>query len=115
MPLPSIIGFYTHNERQLRDADKEPVDYIAIGPIFKTASKENPDPIVGVERLRSLRAITKKPLVAIGGITRETASSVFEAGADSVAIVGDLFPEPCTKAALRSRAEEPLAICSSPP
>src|SRR5260370_28391005 len=75
MPPPSIIGFSTHNERQLRDADKEPVDYIAIGPIFKTASKENPDPIVGLECLRSLRAITKKRLVAIGGITRETRPS----------------------------------------
>ena len=113
MPPPSIIGFSTHNERQLRDADREPVDYVAIGPIFQTASKENPDPIVGLERLRSLRPITNKPLVAIGGITRETAPSVFEAGADSVAIISDLFPEPCTKAALRSRAEEWLAICSS--
>jgi len=69
--------------------------------------------MVGPERLRSLRAITKKPLVAIGGITRETAPAVLEAGVDSVAIIGDLFPEPCTKAALRSRAEEWLAICSS--
>jgi thiamine-phosphate pyrophosphorylase len=113
MPLPTIIGFSTHNERQLRDADREPVDYIAIGPIFQTASKENPDPIVGVERLRGLREVTKKPLVAIGGITRETAPSVFEAGANSVAIIGDVFPEPCTPAALRARAEEWLAICSS--
>jgi thiamine-phosphate pyrophosphorylase len=113
LPPPSIIGFSTHNERQLLDADQEPVDYIAIGPMFQTASKENPDPIVGVERLRTLRALTKKPLIAIGGITRETAPSVFEAGANSVAIIGDLIPEPCTKAALRSRAEEWLAICSS--
>lgn len=113
LPPPSIIGFSTHNERQLRDADREPVDYLAIGPVFQTASKENADPIVGVERLRSLRAITKKPLVAIGGITRETAVSVLEAGADSVAIIGDLFPEPCTKASLRARAREWLAICSS--
>jgi thiamine-phosphate pyrophosphorylase len=113
LPPPSIIGFSTHNERQLRDADREPVDYLAIGPIFQTPTKENPDPIVGVERLRTLRPLTKKPLVAIGGITRETAPSVFEAGADSVAIIGDLFPEPCTKAALRSCAEEWLAICSS--
>ena len=113
MPPPSIIGFSTHNEQQLRDADREPVDYLAIGPIFQTASKENPDPIVGLDRLRSLRAITKKPLVAIGGITRATARSVLESGADSVAIIGDLFPDPCTKAALRSRAEEWLAICSS--
>jgi thiamine-phosphate pyrophosphorylase len=113
LPPPSILGFSTHNERQLRDTDREPVDYIAIGPMFQTASKENPDPIVGVERLRSLRALTKKPLIAIGGITRETAPSVFEAGADSVAIIADLFPEPYTKAALRTRAEEWLAICSS--
>jgi thiamine-phosphate pyrophosphorylase len=113
MPPSSIIGFSTHNEKQLRDADSEPVDYIAIGPIFKTASKENPDPIVGVEKLRRLRAVTKKPLVAIGGITRDTALSVFEAGADSVAIIGDLFPEPCTRAGLRTRAQEWLAICSS--
>jgi len=113
LPPPSIIGFSTHNEHQLLDADREPVDYLAIGPIFQTPTKENPDPIVGVERLRTLRPLTKKPLVAIGGITRETAPSVFEAGANSVAIIGDLFPEPCTKAALRSRAEEWLAICSS--
>lgn len=113
LPAPSIIGFSTHNERQLRDADGEPVDYLAIGPIFQTPTKENPDPIVGVERLRSLRAITKNPLVAIGGITRETAPSVFEAGANSVAIIADLFPDPCTKAALRARAEQWLAICSS--
>jgi thiamine-phosphate pyrophosphorylase len=113
LPPPSVIGFSTHNQQQLRDADREPVDYIAIGPIFHTASKENPDPIVGLDRLRSLRSITKKPLVAIGGITRATARSVLEAGADSVAIIGDLFPEPCTKAALRARAEEWLAICSS--
>jgi len=113
LPPPSILGFSTHNERQLRDADREPVDYIAIGPMFQTASKENPDPIVGVERLRSLRTLTRKPLIAIGGITRETAPSVFEAGADSVAIIADLFPDPCTKAGLRTRAEQWLAICSS--
>jgi thiamine-phosphate pyrophosphorylase len=113
LPPPSIIGFSTHNDQQLRDADREPVDYIAIGPMFQTSSKENPGPIVGVERFRALRALTKKPLIAIGGITRETTPSVFEAGANSVAIIGDLFPEPCTKAALRSRAEEWLAICSS--
>jgi thiamine-phosphate pyrophosphorylase len=113
LPSSSVIGFSTHNEQQLRDADREPVDYLAIGPIFQTASKEYPDPIVGLDCLRSLRAITKKPLVAIGGITRTTAGSVLEAGADSVAIIGDLIPEPCTKAALRSRAGEWLAICSS--
>ncbi len=113
MRARGIIGFSTHNDEQLRRGDQAPVDYLAIGPIFSTASKEKPDPVLGIERLRSLRALTEKPLVAIGGIKRETAAAVLEAGADSVAIIGDLFPEPCTKAALRSRAEEWLAICSS--
>jgi thiamine-phosphate pyrophosphorylase len=113
MRAGSVIGFSTHNEAQLRAADNEPVDYLAIGPIFATGTKENPDPVVGVEELRRLRAFTEKPLVAIGGITRENAPQVFEAGADAVAVIGDLYPEPCTKASLRSRTEEWLAICSS--
>lgn len=101
------IGFSTHNEAQLRAGDREPVDYLAIGPIFGTSSKENPDPVVGLDELRRLRAFTEKPLVAIGGITRANALSVFEAGADSVAVIGDLYPDP------RTQAEEWLAICSS--
>ena len=113
MPPGRIIGFSTHTADQLRTGDREPVDYLAIGPIFTTGSKQNPDPVVGLDRLRTLRAVTQKPLVAIGGITRETALSVFEAGADSVAIIGDLYPQPRTKASLRARAEEWLAICSS--
>ena len=113
MPPDRIIGFSTHNADQLRAGDREPVDYLAIGPIFGTASKPNPDPLVGLDRLCTLRALTKKPLVAIGGITRETAPAVFDAGADSVAIIGDLYPHTLTKASLRARAEEWLAICSS--
>ena len=114
MPAGAIIGFSTHNDDQLRKAASEPVDYLAIGPIFGTGSKLNPDPIVGVERLGSLRALSEKPLVAIGGITRETAPAVLQAGADSVAVIGDLYPEPCTKAALRARTEEWIRItCSS--
>jgi len=113
MTAGSIIGFSTHNEVQLRAADQEPVDYVAIGPIFTTGTKENPDPVVGVAELRRLRAFTEKPLVAIGGITRENATQVLEAGADAVAVIGDLYPDSCTKAALRSRTEEWLAICSS--
>ena len=108
----AIIGFSTHNEQQLRAGDREPVDYLAIGPIFQTASKQNPDPVVGLDQLRTLRAITRKPLVAIGGITRETAPAVLDAGADSIAVIGDLYPEACTKGSLRTRAEEWLAICS---
>ena len=112
MPPGRVIGFSTHNQDQLLAGDREPVDYLAIGPIFSTASKQNPDPVVGNERLRSLRPLTKKPLVAIGGITRETAPSIFAAGADSVAIIGDLYPQPLTKVSLRARAEEWLSICS---
>ena len=113
MPAGRIIGFSTHNADPLAAGDREPVDYLAIGPIFATGSKQNPDPVVGLERLREIRALTKKPLVAIGGITRQTAPSVFEAGADSVAVISDLYSEPRTKAVIRSRAEEWMAICSS--
>ena len=110
LPAPAIIGFSTHNERQLRAGDREPVDYLAIGPIFATGSKQNPDPMVGLDRLRGLRALAAKPLVAIGGITRELAPQVFAAGADSVAIIGDLCPNPSTPAALQARAAEWIAI-----
>lgn len=88
-----LIGYSTHNEAQLRAAIGEPVDYLALGPLFGTTSKERPDPVVGLEELRRLRSLTSKPLVAIGGITRANARQVLEAGADSVAIIGDLFPE----------------------
>jgi thiamine-phosphate pyrophosphorylase len=89
----ALIGYSTHNEAQLRSAAKEPADYLAIGPIFGTASKANHDPVVGVDELRRLRPMTGRPLVAIGGITRSNALSVLEGGADSVAVIGDLFPE----------------------
>ena len=104
LPAPAIIGYSTHNEEQLRAADSEPVDYLAIGPIFATGSKQNPDPVVGLDRLRALRPFTKKPLVAIGGITRALAPQVFAAGADSVAIIGDLYPD------TRARAAEWIAL-----
>jgi thiamine-phosphate pyrophosphorylase len=106
LPAPGIIGFSTHNEQQLRAADSEPVDYLALGPIFATASKSNPDPVVGLDQLRALRSLTRKPLVAIGGITRELAPQVFEAGADSVAIIGDLNSAP----SLPERAQEWIKI-----
>ena len=85
----TVIGLSTHNEAQLREADLEPVDYLALGPIFGTATKENPDPVVGVDELARLRKLTRKPLVAIGGITRTNARQVLDAGADSVAMIGD--------------------------
>ena len=89
----AIVGFSTHNEAQLRAACAEPVDYLALGPIFGTVTKENPDPTVGLDELRRLRPLSNRPLVAIGGITRANARQVLEAGADSVAVIGDLFPE----------------------
>lgn len=91
----AIIGFSTHNLEQAREAASFPIDYIAIGPIFETASKENPDPAVGLDGLGRVRAATGSiPLVAIGGITFERAISVLEAGADSVACIGALLAQP---------------------
>ncbi len=89
----TVIGFSTHNEAQFRAAEREPVNYLALGPIFGTASKENPDPVVGIEELRRQRPFTSKPLVAIGGVTRANAREVLQAGADSVAVIADLLPE----------------------
>ncbi len=86
-----LIGVSTHNLSQLREADASSADYIAFGPIFSTRSKEKPDPVVGLEGLREARKATRKPLVAIGGITVENAQSVIEAGADSVAVIHGLL------------------------
>jgi thiamine-phosphate pyrophosphorylase len=92
------LGVSTHNPEQLLEADQTPVDYVAIGPVFATASKRNPDPVVGLEGVRRARELTRKPLVAIGGITRASARSVIEAGADSVALISDLLRDPCKSA-----------------
>ena len=94
------LGVSTHNPDQLREADLTSADYLAIGPVFATSSKAKPDPVVGLEGVRRARALTRKPLVAIGGITRANAASVIEAGADSVAVISDLLREP------RKSAEE---------
>lgn len=88
------LGVSTHNPEQLQDADLTSADYLAIGPVFLTSSKLNPDPVVGLEGVRRARALTRKPLVAIGGITRGNAASVIEAGADSVAVISDLLRDP---------------------
>lgn len=89
-----IIGYSTHNLDQVCEADKFPIDYIAIGPVFATSSKANPDPVIGLEGVRQARQITQKLLVAIGGITRQNCRQVTEAGADSVAVISDLFESP---------------------
>jgi thiamine-phosphate pyrophosphorylase len=88
------LGVSTHNPEQLAAADNTSADYLAIGPVFATSSKANPDPVVGLEGLRRARALTRKPLVAIGGITRANARSVIDAGADSVAVISDLLLAP---------------------
>ena len=94
------LGVSTHNPEQLAEAGLTSADYLAIGPVFATSSKANPDPVVGLEGVRRARALTRKPLVAIGGITRANAASVIEAGADSVAVISDLVRNP------RKSAEE---------
>src|SRR5580698_1687105 len=94
------LGVSTHNPAQLAEADKTSADYLAIGPVFATASKENPDPVIGLDGVRRARELTRKPLVAIGGITRANAASVIAAGADAVAVISDLLRDP------RKSAEE---------
>lgn len=86
-----IAGVSTHNEEQVRAAEAGSAEYVAIGPVFGTTTKTDTDPEVGLEGVRRARALTGKPLVAIGGITRANAASVMEAGADSVAVIGGLF------------------------
>ncbi len=99
----ALIGLSTHNEPQVIAAGLEPVDYIAIGPVFATASKTDTSPVIGVEGVRRARALTNKPLVAIGGITRETAASVYAAGADSMAVISAIFCAPGRSTAQSAR------------
>ncbi|MDX2178214.1 MAG: thiamine phosphate synthase [Bryobacteraceae bacterium] len=100
------VGHSTHNREQFAAAQSEPVDYVAFGPIFSTVSKANPDPVVGPEALIELKPWSKHPVVAIGGITRRNALQVLEAGADSLAVIADLYPDPPTPASIRARVEE---------
>ena len=86
-----LVGVSTHNLEQFEHAAASSADYIALGPIFGTSSKANPDPVVGLELLRNVRGLTSKPIVAIGGITLERAASVIEAGADSVAVISGIL------------------------
>jgi thiamine-phosphate pyrophosphorylase len=85
------VGVSTHNEAQVREADTSAADYVAIGPVFATGTKTDAEPVVGLEGVRRAHALTAKPLVAIGGITRENCRSVIDAGADSVAVISALL------------------------
>jgi thiamine-phosphate pyrophosphorylase len=89
-----IIGASTHNREQLVEVDRTSADYLAIGPVYATRSKTNPDPAVGVEGVRQARELTHKPLVAIGGIEPSNAKVLVEAGADSLALISSLIPDP---------------------
>ena len=98
------LGVSTHNPEQVTEANQTTADYIAIGPVFATTSKPNPDPVIGLEGVRQARALTHKPLVSIGGITRANCRLVIDAGADSVAVISDLLRD------ARQSAEEFLRI-----
>jgi thiamine-phosphate pyrophosphorylase len=83
----ALIGVSTHDLDQLAAASRAPADYVAIGPVFATRSKERPDPVVGLELVRRARALSGRPLVAIGGIGPDNARAVVEAGADGLAVI----------------------------
>jgi len=87
----AVVGVSTHDDAQVVAADTGCADYVAVGPVFATSTKADAEPVVGLAGVRRARALTGKPLVAIGGITLENARSVIEAGADSVAVIGGLF------------------------
>jgi thiamine-phosphate pyrophosphorylase len=91
LPPEGIVGCSTHTDQQVAAADVAGADYIAIGPVFATTTKADAEAVVGLEGVRRARSLTKRPLVAIGGITPDNAASVIEAGADSVAVIGALL------------------------
>jgi thiamine-phosphate pyrophosphorylase len=103
--IEKIVGISTHNEEQLQAATLMPVDYIAIGPVLPTSSKLDPEPVVGLEGVRAARALTSRPLVAIGGITLENCEHVRDAGADSVAVISSLFGNPSAASPANMAAE----------
>jgi len=91
----AIIGFSTHNLKQAVEALKLPIDYLAIGPVFSTKTKENPENTVGIEGVKNVReAVGDFPIVAIGGITSENYHEVLQSGANSVAVISDLLSDP---------------------
>ncbi len=109
-----VMGFSTHSRGQLMRADEEPVEYLSLGPIFATTSKQNADPVVGIEGLAKLRPLTKKPLCAIGGITLSNVGDVLKAGADSIAVISSIVPEQFNRNELKRRAEEWIAALGPP-
>lgn len=105
-PAPFLIGLSTHTPEQIAAAAREPIDHLAIGPVFGTGTKDTGYAAVGLDMVReAVRGAAGRPVVAIGGITLDNARSVIEAGAASVAVISDLLegtPEERVKAYLRS-------------
>jgi len=89
-----LVGVSTHNMEQFKRATASSADYIAVGPVFATSTKADPDPVVGTDFLRQVRPLTDKPIVAIGGITLDSAAEAIAAGADSVAVISDILRAP---------------------
>lgn len=108
-----VMGLSTHNREQLLRGNEEPVEYLALGPIFSTPSKLRADPVVGIEGLRALRPLTAKPLVAIGGISMSNAREVLAAGANSVAVISALLPEKCDRKSLKQSLQQWMQLLSS--
>ena len=101
LPAGALLGLSTHNVAQIAEADTSPVDYVAVGPVFPTSSKEKPDPVVGPGLLRTARSLTRRPLVAIGGIHAGNAAAARAAGADGVAVISALLQAADPGAAFR--------------
>ncbi len=108
-----VMGLSTHSRQQVMRGDEESVEYLSIGPIYATTSKEKPDPVVGLEGLTRLRSFTKKPLCAIGGIQLSNVNDILKAGADSVAVISAVLPEQFDRVELRRRTEEWIATLGS--
>jgi thiamine-phosphate pyrophosphorylase len=106
----ALMGFSTHNQRQLTFGNDEQVDYLSIGPIYVTFSKKKPDPVIGLAGLKKLSAIARKPLVAIGGIGVDTAAEVLSSGANSVAVISGFLPQQEDLNALRHLVERWMSV-----
>jgi thiamine-phosphate pyrophosphorylase len=106
-----MVGVSTHSLAQVRAADRTSADYIAFGPIFPTTTKANPDPVVGLEMIIEARKLTSKPLVAIGGITLDNATEVWQAGADCVAVVRDILGANSPGARTQEYLERARRLC----
>lgn len=109
LPPPRLVGHSTHNPAQLAAALEMPIDYVAVGPVFPTGSKVNPDPVVGLGVVAAARRLTQLPVVAIGGITVENVRSVLQAGVDAVAMISSLLSDCSNVRQVEIRAGELLS------